>query len=133
MFSRTSITAILCLGWFVVPLRAVPLPDQRKPEPGEIVEIEIAKGVKMKFCWIPAGKAQLGSPKSEQDYVTKNSFGGKRPDWFDDEIESKLGEFSSRNVRRTSSVLGSMRPELADVLFLWRAYAQKRFQSVDVT
>jgi formylglycine-generating enzyme required for sulfatase activity len=94
MFSRISIAAILCLGCFVVLLHAAPLPDQRKPEPGEVVEVEIADGVKMKFCWIPAGKAQLGSPKSEQDYVTK-TFGGK-PEWLDDETESKRGEFTTK-------------------------------------
>ncbi len=96
MFSRTSITAILCLGWFVVPLHSAPLPDQRKPEPGEIVEVEIAKGVKMKFCWIPAGKVQLGAPKSEQDYVTKTYNGGKRPDYLDRETESARGEFTTK-------------------------------------
>ena len=48
------------------------------PKPGEEREFEIAPGVKMKFCWIPAGKAQLGSPKAEQDYVTKTFYDGKR-------------------------------------------------------
>jgi formylglycine-generating enzyme required for sulfatase activity len=96
MFSRTSIAAILCLGWFFVPLYAAPLPFQPKPEPGEIVEVEIAKGVKMKFCWIPAGKAQLGSPKSEQDYLTKTFFEGKRPDYLDAETESKRGGFMTK-------------------------------------
>jgi len=95
MFSRTSIAAILCLGWFVIQPHAVPLPKQHKPEPGEVVEVEIAKGVKMKFCWIPAGKARLGSPKSEQDYVTKAFFEGKRPDYLDAETESKRGEFTT--------------------------------------
>jgi len=66
MFNWTPITAILCLSWFVVPLHAVPLPKQREPEPGEAVEVEIAKGMKMKFCWIPAGKATLGSPATEK-------------------------------------------------------------------
>jgi formylglycine-generating enzyme required for sulfatase activity len=30
-------------------------------------EFEIAENVSMKFCWIPPGKATLGSPKEEQD------------------------------------------------------------------
>jgi formylglycine-generating enzyme required for sulfatase activity len=40
-------------------------------EPGTVVEYEIASGgffrrpVQMKFCWIPAGRATLGSPLSE--------------------------------------------------------------------
>jgi formylglycine-generating enzyme required for sulfatase activity len=94
MFSRNSVAAILCLGWFTVPLHAVPRPAQ--PKPGEVVEVEIAKGVTMKFCWIPSGKAQLGSPKSEQDYVTKTFFDGKLPESsLDDETESKRGEFTT--------------------------------------
>ncbi|WP_020469980.1 formylglycine-generating enzyme family protein [Zavarzinella formosa] len=36
-----------------------------EPKAGEEREFEIAKGVKMKFCWIPAGKATLGSPEDE--------------------------------------------------------------------
>ncbi len=36
------------------------------PLEGEEREFEIFDGVKMKFCWIPAGKATLGSPKSEK-------------------------------------------------------------------
>ena len=93
MFTRSTI-AILCLGWFTVPLHAVPLPAG--PKPGDVVEVEIAKGVKMKFCWIPAGEAQLGSPKSEQDYVTKTFYNGMRPEWLDDETESKRGEFTTK-------------------------------------
>ncbi len=95
MFSRISIAAILCLGWFAVALHAAPLPAQRKPEPGEVVEVEIAKGVKMKLCWIPAGKVQLGSPKSEQDYVTKTFYDGKRPEWLDAETQSKRCVFTT--------------------------------------
>jgi formylglycine-generating enzyme required for sulfatase activity len=96
MLSRTSIAAILCLGCFVVSLQAAPLPNQRDPESGEVVEVEIAKGVKMKFCWIPAGKAQLGSAKPEQDYLTKTVFNGKRPDWLDNETDSNRGRFTTK-------------------------------------
>ncbi len=35
------------------------------PIDGKEREFEITKGVQMKFCWIPAGKAMLGSPESE--------------------------------------------------------------------
>ena len=49
-------------------------PDERPTQrlggaakPGEERVFEIAKGVKMAFCWIPAGKATLGSPESEKD------------------------------------------------------------------
>ena len=34
---------------------------------GESREFEIAKGMKMTFCWIPAGKAPLGSPAGEKE------------------------------------------------------------------
>jgi len=36
-----------------------------EPKAGEEREFEIVKGVKMKFCWIPAGEATLGSPATE--------------------------------------------------------------------
>jgi formylglycine-generating enzyme required for sulfatase activity len=81
--------AFLILCYFTVPLHA-------EPTPGEVVEVEVAKGVKMKFCWIPAGKAQLGSPKSEQDYVTKTFHAGKPPDYLDGENESARGEFTTK-------------------------------------
>ncbi len=35
------------------------------PNDGEEREFNITNKVKMKFCWIPAGKAMLGSPESE--------------------------------------------------------------------
>ncbi len=35
------------------------------PDAGEEREFEIFSDVKMKFCWIPAGKAILGSPETE--------------------------------------------------------------------
>ncbi len=34
---------------------------------GEEVSFEIADGVKMVFCWIPKGKATLGSPETEEN------------------------------------------------------------------
>jgi formylglycine-generating enzyme required for sulfatase activity len=51
-----------------------------EPKAGEEREFEIADGVKMKFCWIPPGEAQLGSPKAERDAVLeqlKNLIDGK--------------------------------------------------------
>ena len=58
----------------------------REPKAGEEREFEIAKGVKMIFCWIPAGKATLGSPvgekerdvnEKEHEYETKGFWLGK--------------------------------------------------------
>jgi sulfatase modifying factor 1 len=63
---------------------------------GEEREFEIAVGLKMVFCWIPAGETQLGSPKEEQDYFTKTYFDGKRSEWLDDEDESKRGRFKTK-------------------------------------
>ncbi len=37
------------------------------PKAGEERDFEIAKGVTMRFCWVPAGKATLGSPAGEKD------------------------------------------------------------------
>jgi RNA polymerase sigma factor (sigma-70 family) len=59
-----------------------------EPKAGEEREFEIAPGVKMKFCWIPTGKATLGSPKEEKDrngdekeheYATEGFWLGKYP------------------------------------------------------
>ena len=58
------------------------------PKPGEERTAEIADGVKMVFCWIPPGKAQLGSPKEEKnrhedekehEYESKGFWLGKHP------------------------------------------------------
>jgi len=40
------------------------------PPAGEVAEVEIARGVKMTFCWIPAGKAMLGSPGTEKERLS---------------------------------------------------------------
>jgi serine/threonine protein kinase len=51
-----------------------PPADTRKESPGsglkggDLAEVEIAAGVKMKFCWIPPGKATLGSPATENGH-----------------------------------------------------------------
>lgn len=81
-------------------------------KPGEERSFEIADGVKMVFCWIPKGKATLGSPKSEvgrrnseveHEYVTKGFWLGKyevtqaewqavmgnNPSWFNATAEGK--------------------------------------------
>jgi len=65
---------------------AAPVP--KGPKAVDELEFEIADGVKMKFCWIPPGKATLGSPKEEKnhnddeeehEYVTKVFWLGKYP------------------------------------------------------
>jgi formylglycine-generating enzyme required for sulfatase activity len=52
--------------------------------------IELADGVKMTFVLVPPGKFLMGSPKEEQDYVTKTFFEGKRRDWLDDERQHEV-------------------------------------------
>jgi hypothetical protein len=52
--SQHSIRLTISLAAAVLfPVHYV-LADERKPV--EVVELEIAKGAKMKFCWIPAVK-----------------------------------------------------------------------------
>ena len=79
---------IIC-GLVILSLAATAAPAPRlKPLPGEAVEVEVAKGVKMTFCWIPEGKATLGSPSSEKcrsveeterEFTTKGFWMGKYP------------------------------------------------------
>ncbi|QVL32797.1 formylglycine-generating enzyme family protein [Telmatocola sphagniphila] len=59
------------------------------------IEFEISKNIKMKFCWIPAGEAQLGSTKEEQDFLVSKIY-GKRPKWMDLESESVRGKFKTK-------------------------------------
>ena len=70
-------------------LSAAPVPPGLKQ--WETREFPIAPGVKMVFCWVPPGTAQLGSPKTEQDFLTRTEFDGKRPIWMDDENEATHG------------------------------------------
>ena len=101
------VALLTCLSLLVTGSAAM---SQDKRKPGEVVEVKIAKDMQMKFCWIPAGKAQLGSPKSEQDYLiqhnylwrdAKGIFGKANRDKFlrdsfKDETESKRGEFTTK-------------------------------------
>ncbi len=61
------------------------------PNAGEEHEFEIFSGVKMKFCWIPAGEAQLGSTQEEQDYIANKIYNKGRPEWLENESESIRG------------------------------------------
>ncbi len=65
------------------------------PKPGETRDIEIAPGVKMTFCWIPAGKCQLGSPKAERDAVLKTIDETKESEMLQLEAEEKRGTFKT--------------------------------------
>ncbi|HEV3386776.1 MAG TPA: SUMF1/EgtB/PvdO family nonheme iron enzyme [Gemmata sp.] len=75
------------------------LSSVRVPKAGEEREFEIAAGLKMKFCWIPAGESQLGSPQAERDAVldqlieAKFVTDGKAPEWLSSEAEEVRGKF----------------------------------------
>jgi formylglycine-generating enzyme required for sulfatase activity len=81
-----ALSASLTLVGFIA---AVPKRERvRDHRPGEVVEVEIANGVKMSFCWIPAGKVTLGSPagedghdddEAEHEFATKGFWLGKYP------------------------------------------------------
>jgi formylglycine-generating enzyme required for sulfatase activity len=72
----------------------------REPKPGEEREFEIAQGVKMVFCWIPAGECQLGSHQAERDEVLKGldkfATGGKTPEWLASEAWSVRGKYMTK-------------------------------------
>jgi formylglycine-generating enzyme len=79
----------------------IPSPDSgdvklSRRKGGEVVEVEIVKGMRMKLCWIPPGTAQLGSTKEEEDYVTKAFYFGKRNEVLDGETEGKRGTYTSK-------------------------------------
>jgi formylglycine-generating enzyme required for sulfatase activity len=63
---------------------------------GEVVEVEIAKGVKMTFCWVPAGESQLGSPKAERLEVLKLIMEFKDPEYLASEAEEIRGKFKTK-------------------------------------
>src|SRR5262249_18305658 len=50
---------------------------------GDTRQVEIAPGVSVAVCWVPAGQCQLGSSKSERDEVEK--FFMKEQSWLKDE------------------------------------------------
>ncbi len=82
------------------------------PKPGEERAIEIAKGVKMTFCWIPKGKTTLGSPageksrsadEKEHDFTTKGFWFGKY-EVQQSEWEGVMGENPSESKGATLPV-----------------------------
>ncbi len=68
-------------------MQSYPIPDA-----GEEREFEIFTDTKMKFCWVPAGEAQLGRTKKEQDYVTKTFFRQRFPEWMVSQAETYRGK-----------------------------------------
>ncbi len=68
----------------------------KEPKPGQVVAIEIAKDVTMKFCWIPAGEAQLGSTKEERDECMKNVKAPMEVERLKTEPEEVRGKFQTK-------------------------------------
>jgi formylglycine-generating enzyme required for sulfatase activity len=66
------------------------------PKAGEERAVEIANGVKVVFCYIPAGEAQLGSPKAERDAVRKAINKEEEPEWLSLEAEDNRGKFQTK-------------------------------------
>jgi formylglycine-generating enzyme required for sulfatase activity len=80
------------------PMAKPPAPKRpTTPVPGEARDIEIAPGVKMAFCWVPAsgGEVQLGSPKSGRDLVLKAAPESKQAGWLASEAEGVRGKFKT--------------------------------------
>jgi formylglycine-generating enzyme required for sulfatase activity len=79
-------------------LTAALVAEDRTPKAGQVIEYEIAKGVTMEFCWIPPGKAQLGSPKAERQVVWEEIRKDDKdePDWLQSEAEEMRGEYMSK-------------------------------------
>jgi formylglycine-generating enzyme required for sulfatase activity len=73
-----------------------------EPKAGKEREFEIAAGVKMKFCWIPEGEVQLGSPNTERDVLLEQLIEAKivadekAPKWFSLEAEGARGKFHTK-------------------------------------
>jgi formylglycine-generating enzyme required for sulfatase activity len=60
-----------------------------------VVEVEIAKGVTMEFCWIPRGEAQLGSPTLERQKIGQWERSSILPVQLSSEPEDVRGKFST--------------------------------------
>ena len=67
----------------------------RIPKLGETRDLEIANGVKMTFCWVPAGECQLGSPKSERDTLMAELKETEEPDWLRAEAAEQRGTWKT--------------------------------------
>jgi serine/threonine protein kinase len=80
----------------------IPVPGPVTPKPGTTMELSLPlglkrayfpRGLKMVFCWIPAGECRLGSPPAEQKAVAEQS--ADSDDWLAAERESARGVYKS--------------------------------------
>jgi formylglycine-generating enzyme required for sulfatase activity len=82
------------LGGVGLPKAAEPHETDSKPV--EPREAEIAEGIKMKFCWVPAGMDKLGSPKAEREAVLASLKDPMEPEWLQAEAEEERGKFTTK-------------------------------------
>lgn len=92
---------VAAVGFLTTGVQAIVATDERlgqvvEPKAGELRKFEIAKGVEMEFCWIPAGEAQLGSPKAERDAVYKKLVDVNDGGWLPAEAEGVRGKFQTK-------------------------------------
>jgi len=91
-YLSSAFFSVFLMSIAMLTLLSVPGPSSSEEriehKASEVLQIEIAEGIKMKFCWIPAGTATLGSPAMEKDryydegeqpFTTKGFF---EPDGF---------------------------------------------------
>ena len=82
-----------------------------EPKPGEEREFEIAKGVKMRFCWVPAGKATLGSPAAEKGrYEDEKEHAFETKGFWLGKYEVTQGEYEGVTGTNPSKFKGSKLP-----------------------
>ncbi len=87
-FLVTTSKATIPAPTVVTTTPAPPVPAAPRPAaaPKPLIA-DLGGSVKVVFAGIPAGSFTMGSPKAEQDYVTRAFFNGARPDWLDFETE----------------------------------------------
>ncbi len=59
-------TVELTADWRGPQTRTVKLEEQKEPQPGEAMTVDLGGGVRMEFAWIPAGEFLMGSPAGEE-------------------------------------------------------------------
>jgi formylglycine-generating enzyme required for sulfatase activity len=101
MASLILFTLVTAVGFLTTGVREIVASGERvvlaaEPKAGELLKFEIAKGVEMEFCWIPAGEAQLGSPEAERDAVYKKLVDVNDGGWLPAEAEGVRGKFRTK-------------------------------------
>lgn len=66
MSHRKRIAVLAIFAFTLAVVQGFHAKAKSDPTPGEVREFAISKNSKVKFCWIPAGKATLGSPMGEK-------------------------------------------------------------------